>query len=110
MAVETILVAYGELALKSDYVRRSLERRLASNISYHLRRNGYNGAAVLCRFGRIYVENASFDSVGIISNVFGVVSVMPSLRTLSEKGSIIELALEVACQRIGAGQSFAVRP
>jgi len=110
MGDKTILVAYGEIALKSDYVRRSLEKRLAAHISYHLRHNGYDEAAVFCRFGRIYVENVSFDSAGIIANVFGVVSVMPSLKTSSRKDSILKLALEVANQRIGEGQSFAVRP
>ncbi|MGQ9680844.1 MAG: tRNA uracil 4-sulfurtransferase ThiI [Candidatus Bathyarchaeia archaeon] len=110
MVEETILVAYGELALKSSYVRRSLERRLASHISYHLKHNGYGEIIALRRFGRIYVENAPLDSVGVISNIFGVVAVMPSLRTSSKKESIIKLALEVASRRIGEGESFAIRP
>ena len=106
----TILVAYGEIALKSRRVRGGLERLLARQIEERLRRSGFPNARALRRFGRIYVEGVTADAAHIIADVFGVVSAMPAVRTGSELDSIIELAVEVASERIGDGQSFAIRP
>ncbi|MDH5201455.1 MAG: THUMP domain-containing protein, partial [Candidatus Bathyarchaeota archaeon] len=106
----TILVAYGEIALKSRRVRGGLERLLARQIEERLRRGGFPDARALRRFGRIYVEGVTADAAHIIADVFGVVSAMPAVRTGSELDSIIELTVEVASERIGDGQSFAVRP
>ena len=70
----TILVAYGEIALKSRRVRGGLERLLARQIEERLRRGGFPDARALRRFGRIYVEGVTADAAHIIADVFGVVS------------------------------------
>ena len=107
---EIILVAYGEIALKSKHVRSRLERLLAGHIDLKLTLKGFEKHRSLRRYGRIYVEGAPPEAAEDIANVFGVVSAMPALRTTSEMDSIIQLAVAVAKERLGEGRSFAVRP
>jgi thiamine biosynthesis protein ThiI len=109
MSVETILVAYGELALKSSYVRGKLEETLARQIGFVLRKSGLEERRVLRRFGRLYVEGVPAEAAEIIANIFGVVSVMPALKTSSDLESVIKLTVELASERIGERQSFALR-
>ncbi len=108
--METILVAYGEISLKSRYVRGRLERLLARQIEHALSRRGFEGCRVLRRYGRLYVEGADARAAEVIADVFGVVSAMPALRTAADYDSVVKLAVEVAAERIGENQSFAVRP
>jgi thiamine biosynthesis protein ThiI len=108
--LETTLVAYNEIALKSSRVRSRLERLLARQIEGHLRRRGFHDSRAHRRFGRIYVEGITAEQAEIVSNVFGVASVMPAVRTDSDINSVLNLATEIASDRILDGQSFAVRP
>ena len=108
--METILVAYNEIALKSRPVRSTLERRLATQIRNKLTRKGHAGVEVKRRFGRLYVEGITASEAGPIAGVFGVANVMPSMRTESDLQSVLGLTVEIAKERIGKGQSFAVRP
>ena len=110
MGAETILVAYGEIALKSRYVRRRLEDLLARQVGFAINRMGFQGHHVLRRFGRLYVEDVAAQAAEVVANVFGVVSAMPSLRTTSDFDSVVNLAVKVASDRLSDGQSFAVRP
>jgi len=59
MGSGTILVAYGEIALKGRYVRSRLERLLARQIEFTLSRRGFEGCRVLRRYGRLCVEGAA---------------------------------------------------
>jgi len=106
----TILVAYGEISLKSEYVRGRLEGLLARQIRRILSRGGFEGCRVLRRYGRLYVEGVPDNAAVFIADVPGVVSAMPALRTTSDLDSVVELAVKVASERLGEGQSFAVRP
>ena len=108
--METILVAYNEIALKSPSVRRRLERLLVSNILSILNRKGFHDASATRRFGRIYVEGVPLDSAPTVAKVFGVASSMPALKTTADYESVERLAVEVADVRIQDGQSFAMRP
>ena len=108
--METVLVAYSEIALKSPPVRRRLERLLARQIEAHLRKKGFHDSRARRRFGRIYVEGITAEQAGIVAKVFGVASVMPAIRTETGLDSVLGLAVEIASDRIMDGQSFAVRP
>lgn len=103
-------MAYGELALKSSYVRRRLEDLLARQIGFVLRRNGFEGRRVLRRFGRLYVEGVPAEAAEDVADVFGVVSAMPALRTSSDIESVVKLSVDIAHETIGEGRSFAIRP
>ncbi len=108
--METILVAYGEIALKSRRVRGRLEKMLVNHIEAALRRRGFDNCSAMRRFGRIYVKGVPPEEAATVARVFGVASVMPALGTESGLESIMDLGLEVADSRIGEGQAFAVRP
>ena len=108
--MQTILVAYNEIALKGRYVRSQLEKKLAQDISNILRRKGYSEYKVRRRFGRIYVDNITAEAAPVISKVFGVASVMPSAKTDSEKLNVLDLLVKVSSDTMGEGESFAVRP
>ena len=108
--METLLVAYGEIALKSRFVRSRLEGLLARQIGFVLNREGFKGHRVIRRYGRLYIEGVATQAAEAVAGVFGVVSVMPALRTTSDFESVVDLAVEVASERIGEGQSFAARP
>ena len=107
--MQTILVAYGEIALKSRYVRSQLEKSLAGNIENILKRNGYEDFQVLRRFGRIYVDNAKEGMVELISKIFGVANAMPSQKTTSDIKKIIDLTVKIASKQHDPGKSFAIR-
>ncbi|RLI05300.1 tRNA 4-thiouridine(8) synthase ThiI [Candidatus Bathyarchaeota archaeon] len=108
--LRTVLVAYGEISLKSPPVRRRLERILARQIASMLRRRGLGEHRVYGGYGRLYVEDAGREEAEAVAEVFGVVSAMPAYKTSAELESIIDLAVKVAEERIEDGASFAVRP
>jgi len=108
--LRTVLVAYGEISLKSPPVRRRLERILARQIASTLRRRGLGEHRVYGGYGRLYVEDAGREEAEAVAEVFGVVSAMPAYKTSAELESIIDLAVKVAEESIGDGASFAVRP
>jgi len=106
----TILVSYGEIALKGRYVRNRLEKQLADQIKHQLRRAGYPEAEVTRRFGRIYVEGVPWEAAGVVARVFGVVHAMPSTETSIEFESVVEAIVEESRRALGEGDGFAVRP
>ena len=105
----TILVAYGEIALKSRYVRNRLERILCDQISTILKKNGYKNFTVSRRYGRIFVENIDNKAAIIVSKVFGVVSSMPAKETSADFESILQTLLETAGHNLGNNETFAIR-
>jgi thiamine biosynthesis protein ThiI len=106
----TILVAYSEIALKSRYVRSRLERMLANQIGYTLRRNEFSDFKIKRRFGRIYVENVHGEAAKPLARVFGVASTMPSEKTTADIDKILNLLVDVAERTLRKNESFAVRP
>ncbi len=106
----TILVSYGEIALKGRYVRNRLEKQLAGHIKHQLRRAGYPDAEITRRFGRIYVEGVPAEAAQVVANVFGVVHAMPSTETGTEFESVVEAIVEESERTLGEGDGFAVRP
>lgn len=105
-----ILVAYNEIALKSKYVRATLERRLSAQIEYVLRREGYGEARARRRYGRIIVSGAPTEAAKVVANVFGVVHAIPAEESSSEINDVTALAVRVAGATLKLGSTFAVRP
>lgn len=103
-------MAYGEIALKSEYVRQSLERKLCRHLEYMLDRAGFEGFRVQRRYGRIYIRDIPDEAADVVASVFGVVSAMPSKETGSSFNSVIELLVKEAKRTIQEDQTFAVRP
>ncbi|QQG40179.1 MAG: tRNA 4-thiouridine(8) synthase ThiI [Candidatus Aenigmatarchaeota archaeon] len=95
---DRILVRYGEMALKSDVVRRRMEDRLLGNI-----RSGLDKMQIKYvlhkEMGRIFVETRQIEeTVGVLTHIFGLVSVSPVQTRVI--GSSLEKIAETA-ERIG---------
>jgi thiamine biosynthesis protein ThiI len=106
----TILVSYGEIALKGRYVRNRLEKLLAEQIAHQLKRAGYPIAEVKRRYGRLYVEGVPWEAAEVVAKVFGVVHAMPSTETSVEFESVVDAIVEESKRTLGMGEGFAVRP
>lgn len=106
----TVLVAYSEIALKGNYIRRRLESTLVEQIRFQLKRNGYEDFNVTRKFGRIFIDGISNEAAVIVSRLFGVANAMPAIRTDTSKKSVIETLIKISKQSLKEGDSFAVRP
>ncbi|MCW4048690.1 MAG: tRNA 4-thiouridine(8) synthase ThiI [Candidatus Bathyarchaeota archaeon] len=106
----TILASYSEIALKSRYVRNTLEKQLAQQIQFSLKRDGFTGTEVTREYGRIYVEGAPPEAAETVSKVFGVVAAMPSTKTTIDLEDVVTTIVDEAKKTIKPGEGFAVRP
>lgn len=78
MKHDLIIARYGELALKSDGVRKRFENRLANNIRASI------DAEVKVRQARIYISPKDFnDAIEKLERIFGIVSYSPVVTTKS---------------------------
>lgn len=104
------LVRFGEIALKSRYVRRQLRDRLVANIQ-----DGFAAEGVECVTeadeARVYVHaDDAARAKSILMRVFGVVSISPAAESHGDLVSLKALALaEAAAAALGPGVTFAVR-
>jgi tRNA uracil 4-sulfurtransferase len=105
-----ILAAYNEIALKSRYVRSTLERRLAAQIEFVLHRAGYPEAHSRRQSGRIVVDGAPPEAAEIVARVFGVVLAIPAEETGIGIEEVTALAVKAAGETLSEGSTFAVRP
>ena len=110
MAIMVLLVRFGELALKSRFVRRQLRDRLIANIQ-----DLFAAESVECITeadeARVYVHvNDLETSLAILRRVFGVVSVSPATEVHADLDSLRKAVLLEASESMSAGQSFALRP
>ena len=103
---KTVVVRYGELALKSERVRRRFEQRLVNNIELALREVSHD---IRKERGRIFVDTNSTAAVTRLVKVPGIVSVSRATRTKATIAAIRRAAVAAARRSIKAGDSFAVR-
>ena len=104
-----ILVRYGELALKSQYVRRIFEQALIKNIrdalEYH--KISYD---IRNERGRIYVSTSKCDqTLDLLQRVFGITSVSPVKQSSCILKDISVTAGELLAYTLTSNRSFAVR-
>lgn len=105
--MRVVLVRYGELALKSDPVRRLFEHTLLRNIQRAL-----TGERVRMRRvrGRIFLYTRSpVKTARRVSSIPGVISCSPALEVPADPDAIIGAAIRIARRKIRPGQTFAVR-
>jgi thiamine biosynthesis protein ThiI len=104
--VKTIIVRYGELALKSEKVRRRFERRLMGNIELSLHGLKYR---VRRERGRIFIDTSSTNALNKLASIPGIVSVSIASKTNAALGAISKVAVDIAKCTLGKNQTFAVR-
>jgi len=104
--METIIVRYGELALKAKNTRKRFEQRLLSNINAAL---GKQSRARL-DYGRVFVEtNNTKEAINKLTHVFGIVSFSQCTVADAKMESILDKSISAAKKHIKKGDSFAVK-
>ena len=104
----TFLVRYGEIALKSDWVRKQFQDKLVANIQdYFFKRE------VQCMMraerGRIFLDTDDLEGAQeIVSRIFGVTSFSLVESTSSDMDDIASLAVQVFTSDLASGKTFAV--
>ncbi|HVG36967.1 MAG TPA: THUMP domain-containing protein [Thermoplasmata archaeon] len=104
-----LLVRFGEIALKSRFVRRQLRDRLVGNIQ-----DLFAAEAVECITDSdearvyVYVDDLS-RARSILTRVFGVVSISPAEETHADIASLRDAVLAEAKRSLPAGKTFALR-
>ena len=105
-----LLVRFGELALKSRYVRRQLRDRLVANIQDLFASEGVE-CVTESDEARVYVHvNDPAKALAILGRVFGVVSISPAVEVHADLDSLRKAVRSEAATALSAGQSFALRP
>lgn len=105
--MNTVIVRYAEIALKSGPVRSRFENILLSNIQDTL---GKIPHEIRRERGRIYVDTKNAKKVSLIlSKVPGIVSTSPALRVPPDLEEITSEAISIARKFLRAGDTFAVR-
>lgn len=109
MKYDLILVRYGELALKSPYVRKIFESTLATNI-----RNALASYHISCHLhkdrDRMYVRtDAITPALDALSRVFGITSFSPAFETEATLDHIGTLAQKITSHKLSKDTSFSLR-
>jgi len=105
--VKTIIVRYGELALKSERVRRRFERCLIDNMKLALRSLDYKLAK---ERGRIFINTGKVDAAAKrLTRVPGIVSVSPAIKINATMDAIRSAAVKAAKKTLPSGKTFAIR-
>jgi thiamine biosynthesis protein ThiI len=109
MQSTVILVRYGELSLKSPYVRRYFESVLIRNINQALAQEKLQGFVTKDR-GRIYLQTPRIERCcRVLRRVFGIVSLSPAVETIAQLDTISAVALQLTRESLTKQQSFAIR-
>lgn len=105
----TFLIRYGEIALKSNWVRKQFQDKLVANIQdYFFKRE------IECMMrperGRVFLDTDYLEEAReIIGRIFGVTSFSLVESTSSNMDDIASLAVQVFASDLAPGKTFAVR-
>jgi len=103
----TVIVRYGELALKSEPVRRRFERTLIESIENAL---GDIRHSIRTERGRIFIDTSSAArTTKILSRIPGITSLSPAVRTNASLDAIKIQAAKIAKKVLSQGMTFAIR-
>ncbi|MFH1100562.1 MAG: hypothetical protein V1726_00800 [Methanobacteriota archaeon] len=95
MDEELILIRYGELSLKSTYVRRRFESILTQNI-LHMFRSHMLPCTIRKEWGRIYLYTDPISSgIPLLQKIFGITSVSPAVETTNDFQDITHHAVRL---------------
>ncbi len=105
----SVLVRFGEIAIKSKQTRRRMTKMLADHIRSALKEHEVVFDKVRIEYGRIFiVTKAADEAARVASNVFGVVSTSPVVETSADLKDILDAGEKLALAGFKKGRSFAV--
>jgi len=106
---DLIIVRYGEIALKSKYVRKKFEKILITNIKTILNEEKIKNK-IEKEWGRIYIFTDQISpALRVLKKIFGIVNFSPSVKTSSDLDSISNKAVNFSKKFLKKNMSFAVR-
>lgn len=105
---DTVIVRYGELALKSRGTRNWYEKILMRNIKAMLESRSIGYSSVSRQWGRIFIHTDDLNAAEAASDVFGVVSASFA-RTIQADPDIIAETVAGYAENIREGQTYAIR-
>ena len=109
MDYDLIFIRYGELSLKSRYVRNHFESTLVRNIKNAFRSNNLQ-CTIHKERGRIYLYIYKIsEGIRPLQRIFGITSVSPAIETTADMNSISEHAINISKKMIDKEDSFALR-
>jgi tRNA uracil 4-sulfurtransferase len=109
MESDVIILRYGELSLKSTYVRKYFETMLVRNIKNAFSKEKIPVAVHSMR-GRIFLTTPDIsNSLTILPRIFGIVSFSPAVQTTSNIQDISSTALQLTKNVLDMQKSFAIR-
>ena len=112
MYYDIIIVRYGEIFLKSNYIRIKFQNKLIENIILKLKNKNIN-CKIIKKRHRIYIESVDTGKIERIAeevvDVFGVVSASPAIKTSAEMNDMAKASVNLAKNLITSDNSFAVR-
>jgi thiamine biosynthesis protein ThiI len=108
--MDGILIAYGELFLKSEPVRRRFETKLLNNMKFWLKKNKIE-FKVQRKRSRIFVETKKIEEAcEVLRKIFGIVRIAPCYRLkTSDLREIQKFCEENYPKWIRKNETFAVR-
>ncbi len=109
MNYDVILLRYGELSLKSAYVRKYFESILVRNIKNAFTRENIPHE-IRTERGRIYLSTTEISkSIRVLPRIFGIVSFSPALQTTSTLQDMSAIAQHLTKNILQKQKSFAIR-
>ena len=106
---QVVILRYGELSLKSSYVRKYFETTLVRNIKNAFKKENVP-VEVRTERGRIYLMTPEMlKSMTIVPRIFGIVSFSPATQTTAHLQEISRVALQLTQDTLDQGKSFAIR-
>jgi len=109
MEYEPIIVRYGELSLKSKYVRNSFETTLIRNIKDAFTSNNIS-CKVKREWGRIYLNTDEISKgLDVLKRIFGITSSSPVVKTSSEIDQISNYSIQFSQKYLSKNKTFALR-
>lgn len=110
MVSNAVLVSSSEIAIKSEPVRRLLEKKLSQNLRFRLIRSGLSNFKIVRLRGRIIIECGDVEEAAAeAAKVFGVFSAMPAIKTSSDFAKLIDTLADYSAQVIKENETFAIQ-
>jgi thiamine biosynthesis protein ThiI len=106
---DSVMVRYGEIAIKSEQVRSKFEKLLIKNITAMLASKGIGYSQIIRERGRIFVLTDDMRAAEAISKVFGVVSASPVISARPSLEEACNITAEIGKRVIKEGDSFAIK-
>ena len=110
MDFDVVIVRYGEIAIKSEQIRRKYEELLVRNLEAMLVQDRVAYEGIDRERGRIFVRTKDPLAPVAVSKVFGVVSCSPAMVAGPTIPEACAAAAKIGSEVIGEGQSFAIVP